>query len=89
MPLKIHWEIFIKITEFVKNKDIDGARKLQTEYKELIDSLYAESNPIPVKKGLELMGILECSALRLPLLEASQATVEKLKRTLGQKGLVK
>ena len=82
-------EVFIQITELVNKKDIDGARKLQANYKDLIDSLYAESNPIPVKKALELMGIIESAGLRLPLLEASQSTVEKLKRTFGQKGLLK
>ncbi len=82
-------EVFLKITELVKKKDIEGARKLQADYKELIDSLYVESNPIPVKKAAELMGIIQTGVMRLPLLEAGQMTVEKLKRTLGEKGLVK
>ena len=81
-------EVFLKITELAKNKKIEEAQKLQSDYKELIGSLYAESNPIPVKKGLELLGIIETALLRLPLLEAGQSTVEKLKRNFQQKGLM-
>jgi 4-hydroxy-tetrahydrodipicolinate synthase len=80
-------ELFIQITELAKKKDFDGARKLQEQYKELIDSLYVEANPIPIKKATELLGLTQTGVLRLPLLEASQSTIEKLKRTLHEKGL--
>ncbi len=82
-------EMFLKITDLVKKKETEQARKMQNDYKEVIDSLYAESNPIPVKKALQLMGLIQTGVLRLPLLEASQSTIEKLKRTLGQKGLIR
>ncbi len=81
-------EVFNKITELVKSGNIKAAQELQAQYKELIDSLYVESNPIPVKKSLELIGIIESAVLRLPLIEASQATVERLKKNFQQKGLI-
>lgn len=81
-------EVFLKMTEYVKKKNVNSAQKLQAEYKEAIDALYIEANPIPAKKALEILGIIQSSNMRLPLLEASQATVEKLKRTFQQKGLM-
>ncbi len=81
-------EVFCKITELGKSKKISEAQKLLADYKELIDSLYVESNPIPVKKGLELLGTIQSATMRLPLLEAGQSTVEKLRRNFQQKGLL-
>ncbi len=81
-------DVFLKITELAQNKNVEAAQKLQENYKELVAALYAESNPIPVKKALELLGIIETAILRLPLLEAGQSTVEKLKRNFQQKGLM-
>jgi 4-hydroxy-tetrahydrodipicolinate synthase len=80
-------EVFIEITNLAKNKKIEEARKVQAEYKELVDSLYVESNPIPVKKALEIVGLISSATMRLPLIEASQGTVEKLKRLINEKGV--
>jgi 4-hydroxy-tetrahydrodipicolinate synthase len=82
-------EIFMQITDLSKQGRFAEAKALQASYKELIDSLYTEANPIPVKKALELMGLIAQGNLRLPLFEANIATVEKLKRTLEQKGVIK
>lgn len=82
-------EVFIEITNLVSQKKNEDARKLQNEYKELIDSLYVETNPIPVKKALEMIGLTKLASLRLPLLEAGQSSVEKMKRVFQQKGLIK
>jgi 4-hydroxy-tetrahydrodipicolinate synthase len=79
-------EAFVKMTELAKLENFVEAQKIQDEYRELIESLYVEANPIPVKKALELIKIIKLSNLRLPMLEAGQSTVEKLKRTLQQKG---
>lgn len=80
-------EVFIEITNLAKNKKMEEARKVQAEYKELVDSLYVESNPIPVKKALEIVGLISSAKMRLPLIEASQGTVEKLKRLINEKGV--
>ena len=47
--------------------DIKTARKLQLEALPLVDALFSEVNPIPVKKALNLMG-MEVGPLRSPLL---------------------
>ena len=46
--------------------DIRGAAELQCRYKALIDALFSEVNPIPVKAALAEMGIIQ-DYLRLPL----------------------
>lgn len=80
-------EVFIEITKLTAEKKSDQARKLQAEFKEMIDSLYVESNPIPIKKALEILGLISAATMRLPLIEASQSTIEKLKRLIQEKGI--
>ncbi|HVY17241.1 MAG TPA: 4-hydroxy-tetrahydrodipicolinate synthase [Rhodopila sp.] len=49
----------------------------------LHDALFAESNPVPLKAGLELLDL--CTAdVRLPLTRASEATRWRLERLLGR-----
>lgn len=57
---------------------ISGARSGNTQCREdyrsfenLQEALYCESNPIPVKAGLEMMGLFKSPELRLPLVEMS------------------
>lgn len=56
--------------------------------KELIDLLFVEANPIPVKKALNLMGIIDSAECRLPLVELSDANTQRLLRTMQSKGLL-
>ncbi|MBO4991272.1 MAG: 4-hydroxy-tetrahydrodipicolinate synthase [Firmicutes bacterium] len=63
------------------------AARMQREYKELIDALFCEVNPIPVKAALGLMGKL-ISEYRLPLCDPSDATMTRLKQVLTRYGLI-
>lgn len=58
------------------------------EYRELIDLLFIEANPIPVKKALQLMGIIKSAECRLPLVTLSDVNAEKLKKAMKAKGLI-
>ena len=54
----------------------------------LIKAMFLETNPIPVKHAMGLLGM--CSAdLRLPLCEMEEANAEKLKTALQHYGLLK
>lgn len=57
--------------------DIETARKLQREALPLIDALFSEVNPIPVKAAMNAMG-LEVGPLRAPLTEMSDANKAKM-----------
>ena len=53
----------------------------------LFDALFIDTNPIPVKKAMELMG-LASGKPRLPLVELSTEKTEKLKSVLKDLGLI-
>lgn len=67
--------------------DVEGARAMQAEYDPLIDHLFIETNPVPVKEALNLMG-WPAGEFRLPLVELAPENREKLTSTLAQYGLL-
>ncbi|MFI3210530.1 MAG: 4-hydroxy-tetrahydrodipicolinate synthase [Peptostreptococcaceae bacterium] len=62
------------------------ALKIQMDLKPLIDSLFIEVNPIPVKTAMNLLGF-NCGNLRLPLCEMEESNLEILKKELLNRGL--
>lgn len=66
--------------------DVKGARDLQLKYLPLINALFCEVNPIPVKKALNLMGY-EVGPLRMPLTEMEPANADRLARALKDCGI--
>ena len=68
------------------DKDTEGAMKLQLEAMEVIDALFCEVNPIPVKKAMSLMGY-NTDTLRLPLCEISPENEKYLRRALVNYGI--
>jgi 4-hydroxy-tetrahydrodipicolinate synthase len=63
------------------------AAKLQLAFLEFDTLLYVESNPVGIKKCLEIKGICS-SAVRLPLLKASDALGEKLEKAMIREGFI-
>ena len=61
--------------------DFDTAADLQIRMLPLIEALFSEVSPIPVKAAMKLIGY-DCGECRLPLTSASQNTVKKLKKLL-------
>jgi 4-hydroxy-tetrahydrodipicolinate synthase len=70
-----------------KKGDLEGARKLHYKLLPLIKAVFIETNPIPVKTAMSLMGMIEPD-LRLPLCPMSEANLEKLKKALKDYGLL-
>lgn len=66
--------------------DLEGSRKLQLDMKALIDALFIEVNPIPVKTAMNLLGF-EVGNLRLPLAEMDEKNLAVLKQELINRGL--
>ncbi len=69
------------LTELYAQGQKEEAEALNAKLEPLIEALFLETNPIPVKKAAELMG-LASGRLRLPLCEMEEANVEKLKQAL-------
>lgn len=73
------------LAEFALANQFPAARDLQLKYLPLMEVNFVESNPIPVKAAMALMGLLE-PVWRLPLCPpsaANQAKIEKVLETLG------
>lgn len=68
--------------------NVEKSRQLQFEALELVDALFCEVNPIPVKTALNLMG-MEVGPLRMPLCEMEESNLAKLKTALKNYGLIK
>lgn len=62
-------------------RNIEKARYLQLKMKPLIDALFIETNPIPIKKAMSLLG-MDTGDLRLPLIEMSEENTNSLIREL-------
>ena len=67
--------------------DVQKAAQLQLKYMELIQALFCEVNPIPVKKALELMGF-QTKYLRMPLTEMEPKNVIRLVQAMERVHLI-
>lgn len=65
----------------------EDACKLQLKYLDLINALFMEVNPIPVKEAMKLMG-MQVGGYRLPLCEMAPANREKLAGIMREAGLL-
>jgi 4-hydroxy-tetrahydrodipicolinate synthase len=74
------------ICEKFFNGDLKGSLELQLKMFQVIKALFVETNPIPVKAAMNLMG-MQVGDLRLPLIEISQKGLEVLKREMLAYGI--
>ena len=75
-----------EITDKFFAGDIAGAAAAQCRLKPLMDALFCEVNPIPVKAALEAMGVID-GFMRLPLTPMTAANREKLLELMRKEGL--
>ena len=76
----------VELTNRFFDGDVKGAAELQYKYHYLIDALFCEVNPIPVKAAMAAMGYCE-DYLRLPLTPMEDATREKLYKAMRDVGI--
>lgn len=62
--------------------------KVYRKYKQLNNLMGVETNPIPVKMALHLMGLIESPELRLPLVPLADENKKKLKAELKNLGII-
>lgn len=67
--------------------DLAGALKLQLDLLDVINNLFCEVNPIPVKAAMNMLGY-KAGSLRLPLTEMEDAHKEVLKKSMEEAGLL-
>ena len=83
-------EIPGEMTDLVQRalaNDFAGPRELQRKYMPLMEINFVESNPIPVKAAMALMGLLE-PVWRLPLCPPNPANLAKIEKVLEALGLM-
>jgi 4-hydroxy-tetrahydrodipicolinate synthase len=76
----------VAITDRFFAGDVAGAAELQCRYHALIDALFCEVNPIPVKAAVAALGFTE-NSLRLPLTELEEGHKETLLALMRKEGL--
>lgn len=82
MPREVH-----EMTHAFLNGDIEAARKTQLECLDLINALFCEVNPIPVKGAVEMMGLGK-AVYRLPLCPMSEPAKAKVAAAMKGVGLI-
>lgn len=80
-------EVMVQMTRLCLDNDFEAASKLQIQYMDLIDALFLEVNPIPIKAALHLMG-MDMGGLRLPLCDMSEQNLEILRGSMARMGLL-
>ncbi len=83
-------EIPAEMTELARaclRGDYESARRIQAKYLPLMNVNFVESNPIPVKAALALMGLLE-PVYRLPMCPPAPANLARIEKVLEAAGLL-
>lgn len=77
-----------ELTQAALANDFDKARALQKKYLPLMQANFLESNPMPVKCVLAMMGKME-ENYRLPMVQVKKETRAKLEKIASEAGLLK
>lgn len=79
-------ELMAELVDSFFTGDINKAKVLHYKLFPLFKAIFFETNPIPVKKALYLMGLIE-DEIRLPLVPMTEANTERLRKVLLDLGL--
>ena len=77
----------VEMTRAALNNDWNTARQLHRKYLPLMQANFIESNPLPVKAALAMMGRIE-ETYRLPLLPMRRDTRSRLQKIVTEAGLI-
>lgn len=83
MPAQTH-----KMCEKFFFGDVKGSAEMQLEYLPLINALFSDVNPVPVKEAMAMLGYCEAS-FRLPLVGLDEAKKSALASEMKKLGLIK
>lgn len=76
------------MVQYCLDNNYAEATKLQIKYLDLINNLFIEVNPIPVKEAMNMMG-WNAGSCRLPLCDMSDEHKEVLRASMAKHGLIK
>ena len=75
-----------QLTRALAYDDMTAARRIHYRLMPLFKNCFVESNPIPVKAGMFLLGLVR-NNLRLPLTSATENTLDIMGQTLKDLGI--
>jgi 4-hydroxy-tetrahydrodipicolinate synthase len=81
-------KLTVSMVEAFRNGNMEEARRLHLKLAPLIRAVFLETNPIPIKKAVELIG-LRAGDLRLPLASMSDDNERKLTNALKNLNILK
>jgi 4-hydroxy-tetrahydrodipicolinate synthase len=76
-----------ELTRYCLAGNFAAARRMYKKYLPLMEINFVESNPIPVKAAMGLMGLLE-PVWRLPMVPPKSENLEKIEKVLDATGLL-
>lgn len=82
IPKEVH-----DMTQYCLDNNFAEATKLQLEYLDLINALFIEVNPIPVKEAVNMTGV-NVGSCRMPLCDMTDEHKEVLRKALINHGLI-
>ncbi len=68
--------------------DLDTAREIDAELQPIYEATTVTANPIPVKAALQMLGVIESDALRLPMVPADEDQRAAIRPALEQAGIL-
>lgn len=77
-----------QIAQLCLDNNVAEAAKMQIKYLELMNNLFIDVNPIPVKEAMNMMGF-KAGECRLPLLKMEQGKIDALAASMKKAGLIK
>jgi len=80
-------ERMVELVEAFNTGDVNKAREIHLRMLPLFSAMFYETNPIPVKVAMSLMGMIS-DEIRLPLCKMSDENLTKLKTVLKEYGLI-
>ncbi len=77
-----------EIAQYCLDNNVAKAAELQLKYLDLMNNLFIDVNPIPVKEAMNILG-MKAGECRLPLLRMEQSKIDTLTTSLRNAGLIK
>lgn len=80
-------DAWVKMYRLVKEHKTQEAMDVFGDYTELIGAMFAETNPGPLKYGMELIGV-PCGSTAIPLTPVSEAAAQRLEKAMEELKLI-
>jgi 4-hydroxy-tetrahydrodipicolinate synthase len=78
----------VRMVRAFREGDVARARRMHARYHRLFKDLFLETNPVPVKAAMAMMGLIR-EELRLPLVPLAAVHRAQLRATLKSYGLLR